>query len=45
MLYFAKWKIILIAILCVSGIAFALPNFLDRQTANELPGWLPHQQN
>ena len=44
MLYFAKWKIILIAILCVSGIAFALPNFLDRQTANELPGWLPHQQ-
>ncbi len=44
MLYFAKWKIILIAVICTMGVAFALPNFLDRQTADGLPDWLPHQQ-
>ncbi|MBL6935675.1 MAG: protein translocase subunit SecD, partial [Alphaproteobacteria bacterium] len=44
MLYFAKWKIILIAVICTMGVAFALPNFLDRQTADALPDWLPHQQ-
>ncbi|MDP7191252.1 MAG: protein translocase subunit SecD [Alphaproteobacteria bacterium] len=44
MLNFTKWKITLIAVFCVLGIAFALPNFLDRQITEELPSWLPHQQ-
>lgn len=44
MLYFAKWKIVLIAIVCVAGIGFALPNFLERATAEDLPEWLPHEQ-
>ena len=44
MLYFEKWKIILIAIVCVAGLLFAAPNVLDRQTAESLPTFLPHKQ-
>ena len=44
MVYFAKWKVILIAVLCAMGIAFAFPNLLnDKQTAS-IPGWLPNQK-
>ncbi|MBT7266103.1 MAG: protein translocase subunit SecD, partial [Rhodospirillaceae bacterium] len=28
----------------VLGLAFAAPNLLDRKSADELPGWLPHEQ-
>ncbi|MBT3789652.1 MAG: protein translocase subunit SecD [Alphaproteobacteria bacterium] len=44
MLYFANWKITLIALVSVAGILFTLPNFLDRSTAEGLPDWVPHQQ-
>lgn len=44
MLYFAKWKIVLIAVVALAGIVFTLPNFVSRETADSLPDWLPHQQ-
>ncbi len=44
MLYFAKWKIVLIAFVALAGIIFTLPNFVSRETADSLPDWMPHQQ-
>lgn len=44
MVYFAKWKIIFIAVVCVFGVAFSLPNFINTETAESLPDWLPHKQ-
>ena len=44
MLYFAPWKVVLVVILCLAGVAFTIPNFLSNKTAEELPIWLPHQQ-
>ncbi len=44
MLYFAKWKIVLIAVVALAGIVFTIPNFVSRETADSLPDWLPHQQ-
>jgi preprotein translocase subunit SecD len=44
MIYFAKWKIVLVIVVCALGVLFASPNAVDRDTANSLPGWLPHKQ-
>ena len=44
MLYFAPWKVTLVALLCVLGLAFTMPNFLSKETAEGLPDWLPHKQ-
>ena len=44
MLYFSPWKVTLVAVLCVLGVAFTLPNFLSKQSAAGLPDWLPHKQ-
>jgi len=44
MVYFAKWKIILIVLVSVLGVAFATPNFLSKQTLQSLPDWLPNKQ-
>ncbi|MDG2268984.1 MAG: protein translocase subunit SecD, partial [Alphaproteobacteria bacterium] len=44
MVYFAKWKIILVAIVTVLGIASAFPNFLSEEDAAGLPGFLPSSQ-
>ena len=44
MLYFAPWKITLVIILCLAGVAFTIPNFLSERTAALLPDWLPHKQ-
>lgn len=44
MVYFAKWKIALILIVCGLGLAFALPNLLSQRQAEGLPTWLPHKQ-
>jgi preprotein translocase subunit SecD len=43
MLDFAPWKRIAILVLCVLGIAFALPNLVGKETRESLPTWLPHQ--
>ena len=44
MVYFAKWKIIFVTIICAMGIAFSAPNFLNKKFAENLPKWLPHKQ-
>ncbi len=44
MVYFAKWKIVLVLAICLFGLAFSAPNFLSRQQAELMPGWLPNQQ-
>jgi preprotein translocase subunit SecD len=43
MLYFARWKIILVVIACLAGLAFTTPNFLSEKTLENSPDWLPHK--
>ena len=44
MIYFAKWKVILVLVVCGLGLAFSAPNFLATKTTEGLPTWLPHKQ-
>jgi len=44
MLYFANWKIVLIFILTLAGIAYTVPNFIPEEELEGVPTWLPHQQ-
>ncbi len=44
MLHFARWKIITVLIVCLSGILFALPNLFSAETLKGLPDWIPHKQ-
>jgi len=44
MIYFAKWKIILILGICLLGVIFAAPNFLSSKQAASLPSWMPNKQ-
>ncbi len=44
MVYFAKWKIVLVLAICLFGLVFSAPNFFSRQQTELLPGWLPNQQ-
>ena len=44
MVYFAKWKIVLITIVCLLGIAYAAPNFIPRATLEGVPDFVPHKQ-
>ena len=43
MLQVARWRIILVAVVTVFGIAFAFPNFLPQSARDSLPGFLPRQ--
>lgn len=44
MVYIAKWKVIVVVVVCAFGVLFSFPNFLSRQMAESLPEWLPHKQ-
>jgi len=44
MVYFAKWKIIAILLVCMFGVLFAAPNFFSDKFAATLPDWVPHKQ-
>ena len=44
MIYFARWKIILILVVCALGVLFVAPNFLSVKQVEKLPRWLPHKQ-
>ena len=44
MVYFARWKVILILAICALGVVFMAPNFLAQRDALNLPTWLPHKQ-
>ena len=43
MIRFARWKMVLIAVICLGGLLFALPNVMPKQTREALPTWLPNQ--
>ena len=44
MLRFETWKIALVCVVSLLGLAWTFPNFLPSRTAAGLPGWLPSQQ-
>jgi preprotein translocase subunit SecD len=44
MVRFAHWKIILVAVVLVLGLATAAPNLVSRETAESLPDWMPSRQ-
>ena len=44
MIYFAKWKIVLIAVVCALGIFYASPNVVDRGLLEGIPDGLPNKQ-
>ena len=44
MLHFERWKIIAIAMVCLAGIVFAMPNLFSKQTVEGWPSWMPHRQ-
>ena len=44
MLYFPKWKILLIIAVSLAGLIYTVPNFFNREFADGLPDWLPHKQ-
>ncbi len=44
MIFFAKWKIILIIVVCALGLVVAAPNVVDQRTAESLPAFVPHKQ-
>ncbi|MEC9345500.1 MAG: protein translocase subunit SecD [Pseudomonadota bacterium] len=43
MLFFARWKIATISMVCLLGILLTVPNFLDQEARQSIPGWLPHR--
>ena len=44
MLYFSRWKTILIWLSVVLAVIFAVPNALSKKTVESLPAWVPHSQ-
>jgi len=44
MLYFARWKIIVVLLVSLTGIFFAMPNLLPKSTLDSIPEWIPHNQ-
>ena len=44
MLYFEKWKTVLIILVCLTGVIYAAPNFLPGAGMTGLPGWAPGKQ-
>jgi SecD/SecF fusion protein len=44
MLYFSRWKTILIWLTVVVSVLFSLPNLFSKSTLDALPDWLPKRQ-
>jgi len=44
MIYFAKWKVIMVLVLCALGLAYAAPNVLSPRTVEQIPSWLPYKR-
>ena len=44
MLYFARWKIVLIVLVVLFGVVATLPNFFSAETLRQWPDWLPKRQ-
>lgn len=44
MLHFSRWKIIIVLLVSVLGIAYAAPNLTSKSVLENVPTWLPHKQ-
>jgi SecD/SecF fusion protein len=44
MMYFAPWKIALIALVCLASVIFSIPSFFPAATVATWPNWLPKRQ-
>jgi preprotein translocase subunit SecD len=44
MLYFARWKAVLVLLVCVLALVLAAPNVISQRQADALPSWIPHRQ-
>lgn len=44
MLHFARWQVVLVALVVAVGIIAALPNVMPRSWVNALPSWWPNDQ-
>jgi len=44
MLQFERWKIVLIVLACVLGLAYTIPNFIPKSDLDDIPSWLPNKQ-
>ncbi len=44
MRHFPLWKIAIVVVVCLVGVAFALPNLASREFAQDIPDWLPNRQ-
>ncbi len=44
MVNYARWNMLVTVLVCVLGIAFAVPNFFTIDDDTTLPGWLPQSQ-
>ncbi|WP_417516886.1 protein translocase subunit SecD [Minwuia sp.] len=43
MLHFEKWKVAVITVICLLGLIYTAPNFVDQRTRDSIPDWLPNQ--
>ena len=43
MVNFPTWKKILVALICLIGAAYALPNVLPKDVNDKIPSWLPNK--
>ncbi|MBN9068955.1 MAG: protein translocase subunit SecDF, partial [Rhizobiales bacterium] len=44
MLYFSRWKTVLIWLSVLAAVLFAAPNLVPKATLDKLPDWLPKKQ-
>ena len=44
MLYFARWKVIWIAVVVAAGVIFVAPNFFSPHSLDWVPDWIPHEK-
>ena len=44
MVNFPTWKKALVAVICLLGVAFAVPNVLPDSVVKSLPSWVPNKQ-
>ncbi len=44
MVQYPKWQVVLVLLVLLAGAIFAAPNLLSRDTADNLPSWVPREQ-
>lgn len=44
MVHIPRWQVVLIILIVLAGFVYASPNLLGSKQAEDLPGWVPHQQ-